>query len=292
MTRGCIKFNFKLKNMKKILLLFITIYCVPVFSQNTTTCNYVFSPPPMNSSGSLTRPNQLIHAIDLNIENNTTINFNSAEIYVMSMHSQPEQVHQAKIYLYNDQNGTPGNLISSLDVTPTSVSFLGETGSPNSILVSYYKVTIPLPFNSVNSNATGSKVWFGYLLKTPNNQIVYQYMLPKTDTMGLNTFINNSWQSSGFETPLTITKSCTENTLATNNLTIEKLITYPNPTKGDIFFKHKNIKNIEVYDMNGRRLNVKIFSNKIDLSLLSKGIYLLKYMLTDGTVSHEKIIKE
>ncbi|WP_172279515.1 T9SS type A sorting domain-containing protein [Chryseobacterium sp. LAM-KRS1] len=274
--------------MKKILL-FIILYSNSVFSQNTNSCNYVFSPPPIGSGGNLTHPNQAIHAIDLAIEDNTTVNFDSAEIYVMSMSAQPQQVNQAKIYLYNDQNGVPGNLISNLDVIPTSVIFLGETGSVAGILISYYKVTIPIPFNSVDSSV-GNKVWFGYTLKTPNDEVVYQFLRPKTDATGLCTLINNVWQTSNFETPLTIIKNCNVSTLAINDVLHEKSIIYPNPTKGDIFFKHMDVRNVELFDLNGRKLEIKISKSKIDISLLPQGIYFLKYIY-NGSVSYEKIIK-
>lgn len=263
------------------------------FSQNT--CDYVFSPPPINSNGSLTHPNQAIHAIDLDIDSNTTVNFSSAEIYVMAISSQAQQVNQAKVYLYKDQNGVPGNLIASYDVVPTSVIYLGNSGGPG-LSSTYYKIVLPLPFSPVDSNA-GSKIWFGYMMKTlGDQQVVYQYMLPKTDTFGLRTFVNNAWVTSNFDTPLTINKTCTTGTLATKDIegdtTNNQLAIYPNPTKGDIFFKYKNVKNIELYDLSGKKLNIKITNNKMDLSVLPKGVYMIHYTLNDGTVFSKKIRKE
>lgn len=277
--------------MKKLLSLLTIFAYEPAFSQNV--CNYVFPP---DTSGSLTHPNQAIHAIDFDIENNTTVNFSSAEIYVLTIGST-QQVSQGTVYLYKNQNGGPGNLIESHDVVPTSVIYLGSSGG-SGLTVTSYKVVVPLPFSPVDSNI-GSKVWFGYMLKTPGDQlVVYQWLLHKTDAIGLRTFVNNAWTTSFdyYDTPLTINKTCTTGLLAINDIkddiTNDQLAIYPNPTKGDVFFKYKNMKNLELYDLSGKKLNIKTTDNKMDLSVLPKGIYMIHYTLNDGTFFSKKITKE
>ncbi|MCE3076391.1 T9SS type A sorting domain-containing protein [Chryseobacterium gwangjuense] len=277
--------------MKK-LLFFIVLTYIPIFSQSANACDYVFSPPySPNTSMAVSAVNNVIHAIDLNLDNGTTANFDSAEFEVrLITPSIVEPVNQAKIYLYQDQNGVPGNLISNFDVIPSSVISIGNSGQYGY----YYKVTIPLSFSLVGSNF-GGKVWFGYQLKTANNQNVYQEMFLKTDADGVSKFYNNAWHSSNEETKLTIFKNCTLSALATNDLgnnpASKELKIYPNPTTGNVFFNYKNVKSIEVFNLNGAKIDIEMFEDRVDLSQLPNGVYIIKYMLKDGQIFNKKVIK-
>ena len=56
-----------------------------------------------------------------------------------------------------------------------------------------------------------------------------------------------------------------------------------------------NIKQVELFDIFGKRLiDNKVNDNTIslDLSHYAKGMYLLRYTLSDGTQQTKKIIKE
>lgn len=55
-----------------------------------------------------------------------------------------------------------------------------------------------------------------------------------------------------------------------------KVSVYPNPTKGILNIDAENITQIEVYDISGKRLASYGGQSQIDLSGLSKGIYLVK----------------
>lgn len=67
---------------------------------------------------------------------------------------------------------------------------------------------------------------------------------------------------------------------------------YPNPTKGEINIKtDKKIKSFTVLDFSGKSV-LKSSSNKVDISSLPKGGYLLQVEFTDGTTTTEKVIKE
>lgn len=86
----------------------------------------------------------------------------------------------------------------------------------------------------------------------------------------------------------------TTGTLATDEIgTKAKTINiYPNPTKGEINIKtDKKIKSSTVLDLSGKSV-LKSTSDKIDISSLSKGAYLLQVEFADGTATTEKVIKE
>ena len=72
---------------------------------------------------------------------------------------------------------------------------------------------------------------------------------------------------------------------------------HPNPTKGMIEIKSNNlnIKQIELFDIFGKLLLEKKSSEStitLDISPYAKGMYLLRYTLSDDTQQTKKIIKE
>ena len=82
--------------------------------------------------------------------------------------------------------------------------------------------------------------------------------------------------------------------LSTNDTTpkIKSLSIYPNPTKGELNIKtDKKIKTSTVLDVSGRAV-LSSTTQKVDLSFLPKGAYLVKVEFADGTTSTEKVIKE
>lgn len=67
---------------------------------------------------------------------------------------------------------------------------------------------------------------------------------------------------------------------------------YPNPTRGEINIKaDKKIKSATVIDASGKSL-LNNTSERLDISSLPKGIYLLKVDFSDGTSKTEKVIKQ
>lgn len=67
---------------------------------------------------------------------------------------------------------------------------------------------------------------------------------------------------------------------------------YPNPTKGEINIKtDKKIKSSTVLDFSGKSV-LKATSDRVDISSLPKGAYLLQVEFSDGTTTSEKVIKE
>lgn len=81
--------------------------------------------------------------------------------------------------------------------------------------------------------------------------------------------------------------------LATNEVSKAKATNiYPNPTKGEINIKtDKKIKSSAVLDFSGKSV-LKSTSDKVDISSLPKGTYLVQVEFADGTTTTEKVIKE
>ncbi|MDR3024277.1 T9SS type A sorting domain-containing protein [Chryseobacterium sp.] len=84
-------------------------------------------------------------------------------------------------------------------------------------------------------------------------------------------------------------------TLGTSEISKTKnnsISTYPNPTRGEINIKtDKKIKSATVIDVSGKSL-LNNTSERLDISSLPKGTYLLKVDFSDGTSKTEKVIKQ
>ena len=85
----------------------------------------------------------------------------------------------------------------------------------------------------------------------------------------------------------------TDNLSTDNNSLKYEVDFYPNPVKNYLNFKTElTITKVQIYDISGRILNSKsINENRVDLSDLKTGSYLLK-LYTEKGIVNTKIIKE
>lgn len=82
--------------------------------------------------------------------------------------------------------------------------------------------------------------------------------------------------------------------LGNKNFIITNTKIYPNPTQNIVNIEVDGLNEVEVYDINGRFLIKKQMpenKNSVDISSLSKGIYILK-VSTENGIGNFKIIKE
>jgi hypothetical protein len=76
------------------------------------------------------------------------------------------------------------------------------------------------------------------------------------------------------------------------NVKNSKLIVYPNPASNKFFVQGLNSGNVQVYDLNGRiAINTQYSENGIDISTLSKGVYIVKISDKNNSFSEKLIIK-
>jgi len=93
--------------------------------------------------------------------------------------------------------------------------------------------------------------------------------------------------------PIQITSFCNSSLGTNDSINIDFDFAYPNPVKDILNFKTEHsILKIEIYDIAGRIINSnKVSENKVDLSVLKTGNYLLKLYTGKGIIN-TKIIKE
>jgi UDP-3-O-[3-hydroxymyristoyl] glucosamine N-acyltransferase len=66
---------------------------------------------------------------------------------------------------------------------------------------------------------------------------------------------------------------------------------YPNPTRGMVNIEADGIEKVEVYDLNGRKLESYDATNRINLQGMAAGTYMLRVYTTRGTVVKRVILK-
>jgi hypothetical protein len=71
-----------------------------------------------------------------------------------------------------------------------------------------------------------------------------------------------------------------------------QLKVYPNPSNGSFTIQcSASTQLVEVYNVNGQKVQVELFNNKLDLTNQPKGIYLLRVQLENGEVVSKKLMK-
>jgi hypothetical protein len=93
--------------------------------------------------------------------------------------------------------------------------------------------------------------------------------------------------------PITFDVSCAG--LSINDFDLSDLKLYPNPVNGDYVTIQSSVsgeKNIEVYDITGKRLiNTILNSDKLDVSSVSSGVYLVKVTIQGQTKVSKLVIR-
>ena len=119
----------------------------------------------------------------------------------------------------------------------------------------------------------------------------------------MGTFYNNNEQKWGiFRTDenlmpegATFDIIVADNALATEDVDAEIAIKiYPNPAKSIVnidLSPNTEIQNAQLFDILGKDTGIKITNNKMDVSSLSSGVYILKVNTTSGIIT-KKILKE
>lgn len=66
---------------------------------------------------------------------------------------------------------------------------------------------------------------------------------------------------------------------------------YPNPAKGELYVDGDGIVNVELLDINGRKMMTCCHNGKLDISSLANGMYMVR-VTTDKGVSTTKVVKK
>lgn len=158
----------------------------------------------------------------------------------------------------------------------------------------YNGATVVANFNNIVTLLSGTT----YIFELTSNFNDITYLFSRTTT---SSYSGGNYISDGVAQPnqdlIGWTVNITTATLDTNSNILENgLKVYPNPTTGFVDFDLLDVNSakIQVSDLTGKLLksvNIEKNNNKINISNLSKGVYLLKIETEKGSFT-KKIIKE
>jgi len=101
--------------------------------------------------------------------------------------------------------------------------------------------------------------------------------------LGDNTTIDKS-------KPTQITGPCSA--LSISDINKLKVTIYPNPAKDYFSVSRKDIKQVQLYSLDGKLIKKYLGFDKYSVNGLAKGIYIIKIQLENGNVVSEKIVKD
>lgn len=163
-------------------------------------------------------------------------------------------------------------------LTPISGSHSFETRISNTNRVEFIFENINLPFDDATNDG-----YVAFKIKTKPNLVVG------------NSFSNSVNIYFDYNFPIVTNNYTTtiQNPLEINQNELPSIRFYPNPVKDILHFNTtENVIKITVYDVAGRIVSSNaVIENKIDLSGLKNGNYILKIDTETGTM-HTKLIKE
>lgn len=132
-------------------------------------------------------------------------------------------------------------------------------------------------------NATGVTYYL-------NDALIYTGAPMTTNPINQIRFVHDNYSGSAYIDNVKINN---EETLAVNDLNKnEKITVFPNPAVEYLNIKSgTKIKNVEVFDISGKKVQVKLDGDKVDVRNLSVGSYLIN-VETEGKNYTEKFIKK
>ncbi|AFU70547.1 secreted protein with Por secretion system C-terminal sorting domain [Psychroflexus torquis ATCC 700755] len=186
----------------------------------------------------------------------------------------------------------------TVDSSPTPLAeaglITGATYNPSTekvYLVGYSRIL--QPFVWVSENFTNNDIFSGTNTKTSLTSLGFEQTEAITHIGANRYFITSeTFNIQGFSNPGKLISFTTNDILLSiidQDISVVNL--YPNPVKDELFIEGLEFTSVEIYDAKST-LVYRGDNQKLNLSKLNKGFYLVKINLKDHTSIVKKIIKE
>ncbi|SFN14834.1 Por secretion system C-terminal sorting domain-containing protein [Chryseobacterium oleae] len=171
----------------------------------------------------------------------------------------------------------------------------------------------PVPPAVLNVVKTGNRFKFSWSGasddKTPTNALRYEIKVGSTPGaanlakyvvttpswfLDLDPYVQNVyWSVRSIDASKIFSDASTQSTLGTRDVAVSSQISiYPNPTSEKVFIKGEKVSEVEMYSMDGRKQNVVLNNDQsINVSHLTKGVYLLKLKIKNEVTTQKLIIQ-
>ncbi|SHE63143.1 T9SS type A sorting domain-containing protein [Chryseobacterium sp. OV279] len=171
----------------------------------------------------------------------------------------------------------------------------------------------PVPPAVLNVVKTGNRFKFSWSGasddKTPVNALRYEIKVGSTPGaanlakyvvttpswfLDLDPSVQNVyWTVRSIDASKVFSDASIQGTLGTRDVTVNNLVSiYPNPASEKVFIKGDKVSDVEMYSMDGRKQNVILNNDQsINVSHLTKGVYLLKLKIKNEVTTQKLIIQ-
>ncbi|MCX8523086.1 T9SS type A sorting domain-containing protein [Chryseobacterium formosus] len=180
---------------------------------------------------------------------------------------------------------------SYMDTDGTNIYYMNEASIYKTPIASPSITTSPIAVTPITVNSYGTAYGFNVV----NNKIYAAdpsgYVAAgKIYTYDLQGSLLNTFTVTSLPNQIIAYNSASLSTV--ENSKASKLSIYPNPSSNKFFVQGLNSGNVQVYDLNGRMvINTQYSENGIDVSTLSKGVYVVNITDKSNSFSEKLIIK-
>jgi|GEM_PF-2031597 len=194
------------------------------------------------------------------------------------------------VSVYHDDGSAPGELMETWSgLSPITQ---GITGNMNGFDI----YTSVLDLGESLELAGGAEYWLAITAElTTEGEVLYWVATDDLQTFPsyYSTDGGSTWMANeAYDGIFTLYGECVEETLAAGGNELSGISVFPNPTGGILNVESgEEIKALEIYDLNGRKL-MAVQNKRIDISALPSGNYILKVAFSDGNVMTRKIIRK
>ncbi|KFE98104.1 hypothetical protein IX39_17060 [Chryseobacterium formosense] len=180
---------------------------------------------------------------------------------------------------------------SYMDTDGTNIYYMNEASIYKTPIASPSINTQPIAVTPITVNSYGTAYGFNVVNNTIYAADPSGYIAPgKIYAYNLQGTLQNTFTVTSLPNQIIAYNSASLSTV--ENTKASKLSLYPNPTSNRFFVQGLNSGNIQVYDVNGRMIiNTQYTQNGIDVTALSKGVYVVKISGKNNSFSEKLIIK-
>ncbi|MFY1045633.1 T9SS type A sorting domain-containing protein [Chryseobacterium sp. GP-SGM7] len=220
-------------------------------------------------------------------------------LYIMSSGDPYSATSFGRLTVYNTTTQTVASSTtfpvgvkpSYMDTDGTNIYYMNEASIYKTSIASPSITTTPIAITPITVNSYGTAYGFNVV----NNKIYAAdpqgYIAPgKIYTYDLQGSLLNTFTVTSLPNQIIAYSNASLSTV--ENAKASKLSLYPNPASNKFFVEGLYSGNVKVYDLNGRiAINTQYSENGIDVSALSKGIYIVKITDKNNSFSEKLIIK-
>ncbi len=206
--------------------------------------------------------------------------------------NQQQIPDMAVINIREDNNGTPGGILETITMSPTSSIFYAASfGDPVYHLT--FDLAEPLTFNQ-------GTYWIEPKMSTPVLETVW-WLATSTGSHGASPMLSEddgvTWTAddNGYQMVFFVAGDCEDDEMGIKDMTSSDFSYYPNPVKDVLNIKsEKTIQSVEVFNMTGQKVlnSSRIQNGQIDLSSVNPGIYVIRIILDNKQIETFKINKK